>query len=92
MEKDVLMSRVVKGTDRRYFFDVYDKPTGLLMTVKESRMQEGKSYSQNVCIWEDSLPEFVLTFLECLKDAGSDELLNRVSDRLLAKCQEEEKR
>jgi len=91
MEHDLLCSRIVKASDRRYFFDVYEKPSGVLFTIKESRMKEGRPVSQALNVWEGALPEFVITFLECLQNAGSETLLQKIRERLVGKCQEEEK-
>lgn len=89
MESELLFSRLVKTPDRRYFFDVYEKRVGILFTIKESRIHDGKSYSQVVHVWEESLPEFIMTLLECIQNLNYEPLIDRVRGKLLEKCQEE---
>ena len=74
MREDTIQSEVVKGRNRRYFFDVSDTETGLLLTIKESRITNGKQVAQVIHIWEPEVTAFFVGFLKCLGLFASEDL------------------
>ena len=74
MHDDVIQSEVVRAESRRYFFDVVEKDTGLLLRIKESRISRGKQYAQVIHVWHDDMPGFFVGLLKCLSLFSSEEL------------------
>lgn len=74
MRETAIQSEIVRAESRRYFFDVMEKDSGLLLRIKESRMSKGRQYAQTIHIWADDMPAFFVGLLKCLSLFACDEL------------------